>query len=125
MVIKRFEDIDSWKEGRILAAKIYAMSRKGQFKSGFGLRDQICRAAVSITSNIAEGFESQSNFEFIKFLTYSRRSAAEVKSQLYIALDNGYTSKQEFNELYDEASQVSKLLTGFINYLKNNKSRKS
>ncbi len=124
MVIKRFEDIDSWKEGRNLAAKIYAISRKDGFKSDFGLRDQICRAVVSISSNIAEGFESQSNSEFIKFLTYSRRSAAEVKSQLYLALDNGYISKQEFEELYQQAAQVSKLLTGFINYLKNNKSRK-
>ena len=104
MIITRFEDIESWKAGRILVRRVYELSRKGKFRSDFGLRDQICRAVVSITSNIAEGFESQSNAEFIRFLIYSRRSASEVKSLLYVALDNEYISNREFDKIYERAT---------------------
>ena len=124
MKIRRFEDIESWKEGRVLAKQIYHCSRNGKFKSDFALRDQICRAVVSITSNIAEGFESQSNTEFIRFLIYSRRSTSEVKSQLYIALDNEYISELQFNDMYEKATLISKLLNGLISYLTKNRSRK-
>ena len=124
MKITRFEDIDSWKEGRTLSKLVYQLASKGKFKSDFGLRDQICRAVVSVTSNIAEGIESQTNSEFIRFLTYSRRSCSEVKSQFYVALDNEYITEVQFNQMYDKATEVSKLLNGFIRYLANNRSRK-
>ncbi len=117
MKITRFEDIESWKEGRILARQIYQLTKKGKFKSDYGLCDQICRAVISITSNIAEGFDSQSSTEFIRFLIYARRSTSEVKSQCYLALDNGYISQLEFDELYKEATLISKLINGFIAYL--------
>jgi four helix bundle protein len=123
MVIKRFEDVEGWKEARILAQMIYSLSRKGKFKSDFGLRDQMCRAVVSISSNIAEGFESASNAEFVRFLCYSRRSAAEVKSQLYVALDNGYITQDEFDRLYAKTTSVSKLITAFIKYLRSRGAR--
>ena len=124
MKIMRFEDIESWKEGRILVRRVYELSKKGKCSVDFGLRDQICRAVVSIPSNIAEGFESQSNAEFICFLIYSRRSASEVKSLLYVALDNEYLSNSEFDEIYERATLASKLINGFINYLEKNRLRK-
>lgn len=124
MKITRFEDIESWKEGRLLAQLVYKVARKGKFKSDFALRDQICRAVVSITSNIAEGFESQSNTEFIRFLIYARRSSSEVKSQLYIALDNEYITQKEFDEIYEKATLTAKLINGFITYLRTTKRTK-
>ena len=124
MKITRFEDIESWREGRILAKMIYDISGKGKFRSDLGLRDQIRRAAVSVISNVAEGFESQSNSEFIRFLIYSRRSASELQSQLYIALDNDYISQVQFAGIYEKATVVSKLINGFIRYLEQNKPRK-
>ena len=73
-------------------------------------------------SNIAEGFESQSKLEFIKFLYYAKRSAAEVRSQLYEALDQNYIEEKEFNEVYNQVVYVSNLISKFITYLKTNKS---
>lgn len=125
MKITRFEDIESWKEGRELAQLIYRAARKGKFRRDFALSDQICRAVVSITSNIAEGFESQSNIEFIRFLIYSRRSASEVKSQCYIALDKDYITQNEFDEIYEKASLISKLINGFVAYLRKNKYKRT
>jgi four helix bundle protein len=124
MKITRFEDIDSWREGRILSNLIYQSTGKGKFRLDFGLRDQICRAVVSVTSNIAEGFEAQTNSEFICFLTFARRSCSEVKSQLYVALDNEYISEIQFVQMYDKATEVSKLINGFIRYLKTDRYRK-
>ncbi len=123
MKIMRFEDIESWKEGRDLTKLLYRVTGKGKFKTDFGLKDQICRASVSVISNIAEGFESHTSAEFVRFLVYSRRSASEVKSQLYVALDNGYITTEEFEVLYGKATLVSKLINGFIKYLKANPSR--
>lgn len=78
----------------------------------------MCRAAVSIMSNIAEGFDSSSKKEFSRFLSMSRRSASEIQSQLYIALDQAYINDSEFNELYREAEEIRRMITGFIKYLK-------
>ena len=114
----RFEDLEVWKEGRELTRKVYKCSRNRQFSRDFSLRDHIRGAAISVTSNIAEGFDAQSNLEFVRFLNYSRRSTSEVKSQLYVALDENYIQQNEFTEIYELASKVSKMLFGFMRYLK-------
>jgi four helix bundle protein len=116
--IERFEDIDGWKKGRELTQAVYVLARKPEFSKDFGLRDQITRAAVSIMNNIAEGFDGGSDAEFVRFLVYAQRSATEVKSCLYVALDNGYISDIEFRHAYDLASEVKRLIGGFIKYLK-------
>jgi len=96
---------------------IYGMTTKGRFQADFGLGDQIQRASVSAISNIAEGFESKSNAEFHRFLVYARRSVSEVKSQLYVALDEKYISDREFDLTYGQAEKTGKLINGFIRFL--------
>ena len=87
MKITRFEDIDAWKEARELVQRIYQVSENGGLAKDFGLRDQMRRAGVSVMANVAEGFDSQSDSEFIQFLIYARRSESEVQSHLYVAID--------------------------------------
>lgn len=123
MKIERFEDIESWKAGRELTKIIYKITSKQAFSKDFGLKDQIQRASVSITANIAEGFDSKSNKAFINFLNYSFRSASEIQSLLYAALDQDYISKDEFNNAYDKCTEVKNLIGGFIRYLINNTKR--
>ncbi len=118
MKIVRFEEIKAWQEARLLTRQIYALTDKGPFAKDFGLRDQIRRASVSIMSNIAEGFLSQTNKYFIKYLFISLASTAEVQSQLYVALDRNYLTKEEFGEIFKQSQQVAKLINGFITYLK-------
>jgi four helix bundle protein len=96
-LIKRFEDIIAWQEARKLVREIYKVTNEGAFARDFGLRDQIQRAAVSVMTNIAEGFDCDSRAEFARFLGFSRRSAVEVQSLLYAALDIGYISKAIFD----------------------------
>ena len=103
---------------------VYSVTRQVKFAKDFSLVDQIRRAVISVTSNIAEGFDAQSNAEFIRFLKYSRRSVSEIKNQLYVALDEQYITEKQFNDIYEKASKVSKLLHGFIKYLQTYK-RKS
>ncbi len=116
--IVKFEEIKSWKEARTLVKMVYEITKKGTFAKDFGLRDQIQKAAASIMSNIAEGFTSNSKATFIKFLMYARASASEVKSQLYVALDQDYINQTEFSKIYVHATKVAKLINGFITYLK-------
>lgn len=104
---RRFEDIDAWQLGRELTALVYEATRRGDFARDFGLRDQIQRASVSITSNIAEGFERRSPAEFARFLLIARGSAGEVRSQ-YAALDLGYIDPATFDALYRLATRISK-----------------
>lgn len=118
MGIERFEDIEAWKAARELSQEVYKITAQGQFTRDHGLRDQIQRAAVSIMANIAEGFDGRSNREFIQFLGYAFRSATEVQSHLYVALDQGYIDEEQFDELYHQALRVKKLINGFIRYLK-------
>lgn len=117
MRLLRFEDIEGWKEGRVLCEMVYNVTEKGRFGRDFGLRDQIRRAAVSVMSNIAEGFDSRSNREFSRFLVISRRSVSEVKSQLYVALDRGYIAADEFDRIYKQCDNVGKLVNGFLRFL--------
>jgi len=116
--IENFEDIKSWQKARELTSKIYEITSSGGFSKDYGLRDQIQRASVSVMANIAEGFGSDSNKEFIKFLNYSRRSVLEVQSHLYVALDQEYITQNQFNQLYKDLTDLKKLISGFIRYLK-------
>ena len=118
MKIERFEDIDGWKKGRELTRIVYEYSRKSKFSKDYGLKDQITRASVSIMNNIAEGFDGGSDAEFVRFLVYSQRSATEVMSCLYVALDNEYISQLEFDNAYALAGDARNLVGGFIKYLK-------
>ena|ERR1700722_14691412 len=115
--IKRFEDVEAWKQGRELTRRIYQITSQSKFTRDYALRDQIRRAAISITSNIAEGFDRRGNREFVQFLAIARGSASELKSQLYTALDAGYVDQKEFAELYQLAHSVVLLIGGFIKYL--------
>jgi four helix bundle protein len=117
--IERFEDIDAWKEARELTRRIYGVIHSSNdFVKDFGLRDQVQRSAVSIMANIAEGFDSGSNREFIKFLGYAFRSATELQSHLYVALDQGYLDRQEFEGLFASITKCKSLLSGFARYLR-------
>jgi len=118
MAIARFEDIEAWKAARELSQAIYHATDQGQFTRDFGLRDQIQRAAVSIMANIAEGFDSQSNKAFVQFLGYALRSATEVQSHLYVALDQGYVCREVFDDLYQRAVKAKSIIHGFIRYLR-------
>ncbi len=115
--IEKFEDILAWQKGRELTQLVYKASRKGEFAKDFALRDQIRRAAISITSNIAEGFERGGTKEFIQFLGHSKGSTGEVRSQLYVALDEEYVTQEHWQDLHDRCLEVSRLLDGLIKYL--------
>jgi four helix bundle protein len=115
--LTRFEEIAAWQKARMLTRRIYEVTGRGAFARDFELRHQIRRAAVSSMSNIAEGFERDGNSEFRQFLAIAKGSAGEVKSQLYVALDAGYLSPEEFEELYRLASETGQLIGGFSRYL--------
>ena len=123
--IKKFEDIEAWQKGRELTRLIYAVTGSGDFARDFGLKDQMRRAAVSIMSNIAEGFDRGGNREFIQFLSVAKGSAAEVQAQLYVALDAGYINRDHFKNLYDLAGDVGRLIGGFMRYLSNSEHKGS
>ncbi|HPW37434.1 MAG TPA: four helix bundle protein [Syntrophorhabdus sp.] len=114
--IEKFEDIEAWEKARRIAKNVYAACRQVEFSRDFGLRDQMQRAAVSIMSNIAEGFERGTNKEFIQFLFIAKGSAGEVRSQLYLALDLGYINQDVFDSLNSDLLSISKQLSGFISY---------
>jgi len=118
MKITRFEDIEAWQEARKLVKMVYEVIRKSpSFKRDFRLVNQIQDAADSSMSNIAEGFARKGNREFVQFLFISKSSAAEVQSDLYVALDREYISQNEFDMIYNQAEVVSKLDSGLIKYL--------
>ncbi len=116
--IERFEDLEMWQASRRLASLIYSLSNKGSFARDYGLRDQITRAAISIMSNIAEGFERHSDKAFSSFLDIARGSAAEVRSQLYLALDVGHITEEEFKTASAAVSGVGMMITKFLQYLR-------
>ena len=111
-LIKRFEDILAWQEARKLVREIYEITRGGAFAKDFGLRDQIQRASVSVMTNIAEGFDCDSHVEFARFLGIARRSAVEVQSLLYIALDIGYITEETFKGEYSQAEKTKAIIGG-------------
>jgi len=116
--VERFEDLKVWQATRDAVTVVYQLSSTGSFSRDYALRDQIRRAAVSVPSNVAEGFSRHSNKEFIQFLFIAKGSAAEVQSQLYVALDQGYISQGEFDKMYAQMEVVAKQISRFITYLK-------
>jgi four helix bundle protein len=118
--ITGFEEIEAWKTARELTNMVYAISNQTGFNRDFGLRDQIRRASVSVMSNIAEGFESRTDIQFINFLGIARASAGEVRSQIYIAFDQSYISENQFKESYAIVERCSRQLSKFITYLETN-----
>lgn len=117
-VAKRFEDLDVWIAAKDASIMIYKITENENLKKDFGLKDQIRRASISIISNIAEGFERNGNKEFIQFLSIAKGSAGEVRAQLYIIKELEFINEEEFILLNEKVTQVSKMLSGFINYLK-------
>jgi four helix bundle protein len=123
-MIQRFEDIQAWQESRKLVRMIYSLTNKELFSKDYGMRDQIQRASVSTTANIAEGFDCESRVEFARFLGIARRSAVEVQSILYAVLDNGYINQEEFDLHYEQARKAKALIGGFKRSLTNKTSSK-
>ena len=124
MKIKRFEDIDAWQLARELTRKVYRLTKNPGFVKDYGLKKQIQDAAGSSMHNIAEGFDSETNMEFIRFLRYAKRSCTEVQSELYVALDEEYISTDEFKDTYEQARRTRAAVRGFINYLRKYEERK-
>ncbi|MBQ3809309.1 MAG: four helix bundle protein [Kiritimatiellae bacterium] len=120
---ERFEDLQVWQGARALVSKIYAVTRTGEFAKDFGLRDQIRRAAVSVMSNVAEGFDRRTDNFFQHFLAIAKGSAGEVRSQLYVALDQNYITEAQFNDCSRAVVRVGKMLTNLIQYLRTSDSK--
>jgi four helix bundle protein len=110
--IERFEDLIAWQKARDLTRAIYQVTQEGPFAKDFGLARQIQRAAVSIMSNIAEGFERSGRREFHQFLSTAKGSCGEVRSQLYVAFDIGYLVKDDFHRLLAQAEEVGRVVGG-------------
>ncbi|GAB4500873.1 MAG: four helix bundle protein [Anaerolineales bacterium] len=115
--ISRFEEIEAWQTARELTNLVYAFTGQEKFARDFGLKDQIRRAAVSVMSNVAEGFESQSQPTFGRYLHIAKASAAEVRSQLYVALDQAYITQDEFDQAFALAYKVLRQIVRFLAYL--------
>jgi four helix bundle protein len=118
--ITRFEDIEAWKTARELTRMVYAFTEQGKFTKDFGLKNQIQRASVSMMSNIAEGFESRTQPQFLEYLEYlgrAKASAGEVRCQLYIAIDLKYITQEEFRQVFDLADKSSRQIARFMSYL--------
>ncbi len=116
--IKRFEEILAWQKARELVRETYRVCGITPFSRDFGLRDQICRAAVSSMTNIAEGFGRKSSKDFAHFLDVARGSTLEVQSLLYVASDLNYLQSTEFEKLYKIAEETVSLIGGFTSYLR-------
>lgn len=112
-LIERFEDIDGWKEDRKLVQMVYGLCAKEPLAKDFGMKDQLRRTAVSVMTNVAEGFDCDSDLEFARFLGIARRSAVEVQSLLYAALDVHYITQAEFDQHYEQARIAKALIGGF------------
>ena len=110
--IEKFEDLIAWQKARELTKQVYGITKAGEFYKDFGLREQIRRSAVSIMSNLAEGFERAGRSEFHQFLVIAKGSCAELRSQLYVALDADYIDAETFNALYSLAKETSRVIGG-------------
>ena len=122
----RFEDLECWQQARELVKMVYAaVNASPEFQKDFRLNGQITGAALSVMNNISEGWASQSNAEFIRFLTYSRRSCAETQNCAYAALDQKYIVQAAFTELYNQAHKTLQIVDGFLRYLRSQRSKRS
>ena len=115
--ITRFEEIEAWQTARELTKLIYSLTEDGKFSRDFGLKDQIRRASVSVMSNISEGFESQTQAQFIRYLGLAKASAGEVRSQLYVSSDLDYFAPEQFTKAFAMAEKASRQIARFISYL--------
>jgi four helix bundle protein len=115
--IVRFEEIEAWQTARELTALVYPITAQGAFARDFGLKDQIRRAAVSVMSNSAEGFESQTQPQFIRYLGFAKASAGEVRSQLYVSRDLEYITEEQFTDAFRVAEKASRQISRFVIYL--------
>ena len=118
---KSFEEIEAWRKARELIREIYNVSKRGDFSKDFALRDQIRRAGISIMSNIAEGFDRGGTKEFFQFLAIAKGSTGEVRTHLYIACDQEYLTKAEFDNLLSLSLEVSRMIAGLMTYLQKTK----
>ena len=119
--LEKFEDLNLWQKARTLSAKVYALTFVDPILSDFRFKDQIRGSVGSIMDNISEGFERGSKLEFINALSIAKGETGELKSQLYRGLDNNYFSLIQFEELYCLADEITKMITGLINYLNKSK----
>ena len=117
---ERFEDLRAWQTARALTNEVYALTKRESLANDWALKDQIRRAAISVMSNIAEGFESRTRPQFIDFLGTAKASAGEVRSQLYVAHDQGYLNDEEFEAISDQADKASRQLYRLIQHLEQN-----
>jgi len=117
--VKSFEELVVWKESKIFNQNLYETTNNSFFEKDFDLKRQIRRASISVISNIAEGFERNTDKEFKQFLYYSKGSSGEVRSQLFLALDLKYLNKIDFNKLKNHITEISKMIRGLIKYLEN------
>jgi four helix bundle protein len=122
--IKRFEELIAWQKARELTKQIYSTTKSGPFSKDFGLRDQIRKASVSIMSNLAEGFERGGRSEFHQFVVIAKGSCAEVRSQLYVALDAEYITQEQFEVLMKLGSELSRILGGLRASLQRQRNKK-
>ena len=125
MTIKRFEELEIHKKSRELTGSIYSLTTTERFSRDFGLKGQIEKASVSVMSNIAEGFERSSNADFVRFLYMAKGSCGEVRSQLMVAVDQGYINQEKYKDLYSKSEILSSMIGTLIKYLlKNDKYKK-
>jgi four helix bundle protein len=113
-----FTEIEAWQKARELTRVVYRVSNQGSFSKDFGLRDQIRRAVVSVMSNIAEGFERNGTAEFVQFLAVAKGSVGEVIAQLYVASDQGYITREEFDRLIALATETGRRIGALMSYLR-------
>ncbi len=116
--IQKFEDLEIWKEAVKLGVTVYKLTNKAPLSIDFSAKDQLRRAAISVSNNIAEGFEYNNNKVFVKFLMYSKGSAGEVRSQLFVLKEAEVISQKVFEPIYNDLLKLSKGIEGFRKYLK-------
>jgi len=123
--VEKFEDLVAWQKARRLVADVYRVTSRAEFRRDFSLRDQMRRAAVSIMSNIAEGFERSGLGEFHQFLVIAKASCGELRSQLYVSQDVGYLAEDEFKNIHDKSIEVGRIIGGLRQAVSNKRAKVS
>ena len=120
---KKFEDIEAWQKSRILSNQVISITKYPNFRDDPDLKRQLKKSAGSIMDNIAEGFERGGKKEFHQFLSISKGSAGEIRSQFYRSLDQEFITQKQFTELYNLAEEIGKMLEGLMSYLRGSELR--